>query len=275
MKYKLTVEYDGSKFSGWQVQDGVPTVQGAIERALSTLLGAEAKRLGVAVPEAPNVTSSGRTDRGVHARGQVISFSWPELGSTTTRKLIPMEAQRLRRALNGILRHQLYFVDISEMPDSFDARHSPHLKCYTYRLRTRPYSAAADAAQSWCVGELNLAPMLTAARAVVGTHDFSSFRASDCTAKSTERTILVSELSREPGVSTEGDVIYSICGKGFLKQMVRIIVGTLVEIGRGRRPESDISRLLALGKRHQAGPTAPAKGLTLEWVRYLEEEYWR
>ncbi len=266
MKLKVTVEYNGSKFSGWQLQEGVLTVQGAIEEALGIIIRSESKRRGLETPEIPKVIASGRTDRGVHALGQVVSFEWPER--------LDVELSVIRRSLNGLMRHLVYCRDIANVPDSFDARHSPHLKSYTYRLRTRSGSVTPDSAMVWCVGELDVASMIRAARGIVGTHDFSSFRASDCMAKSTERTILVSELAREASSHAEGDLVYTICGKGFLKQMVRIIVGTLVDIGRGWRGESEIVRLLSACERGQAGTTAPPHGLTLEWVRYLEKNYW-
>src|SRR5262249_41174768 len=153
---------------------------------------------------------------------------------------------------------------ISLTDESFDARFSPHLKCYSYRLLLRPGREGLLHNRAWAAGRgLNISEMIRAARYFCGKHDFQSFRATDCTASSTERTILVSEMSR----TGEEELVYVIHGSGFLKQMVRIIVGTLVEIGSEGRSAEEVPKILAARDRSLAGQTAPARGLTLEWVR--------
>ena len=257
MKIKLTLEYEGNAFSGWQYQPNAVTVQGELGRALEVYLRSLAKKEGLFLDEIPSINGSSRTDAGVHARGQIASFSWPEM--------LPFDALRILSALNGITNCNLSILRIEETDDSFDARFSPHYKCYTYRILMRPWSHSLERGQVWrVVTPLNVAAMIEAARLFRGTHDFTSFRASDCTAKSTVRTVLLSEFAR----TSPEHLVYVIQGNGFLKQMVRIIVGTLVELGQGRRSSDDIPLLLKRKDRRIAGETAPAEGLTLDWVRY-------
>lgn len=259
MKVKLTLEYNGLAFCGFQTQDNLLTVQGELERALTLYLGSISKRSSVEIPGRITVTGSGRTDAGVHAKGQVVSFHWPET--------LAFNAKRLVEALNGITTRALVIRHAQEATESFDARLSPHVKCYCYSLLLRNTSGFYEG-RCWPVGEqLDIRTMIAAAKHLVGQHDFSSFRARDCTAQSTVRTLLLSELFR----SSRDRLQYTVYGKGFLKQMIRIIVGTLVEIGRGRMTIKDFEGLLLAGDRSRAGPTAPAKGLVLEWVKYDEK----
>jgi len=259
MKIKLVLEYSGEGFSGWQRQQDQRTIQGEIESAIRIFIRSQRKILGLAETEQfPDVTGSGRTDAGVHALGQVASFVWPEE--------LPADCYRMYSALNGILPPEIVVKEITPQPDAFDARFSRHVKRYSYHLLLRSVGTGFYRERAWCVGQLDIARMAEAARVLVGQHDFSSFRAIDCAATSTERTILVSEISR---VSAE-EVIYVAHGKGFLKQMIRIIVGTLTEIGAGRLTVADLQRILAAKDRSLAGPTAPARGLVLDWVRYTE-----
>lgn len=259
MKVKLTVEYQGDPFSGWQSQPGKLTVQGELERAFRVYLESQAKKTGAVGETAVSITGSGRTDAGVHARGQVASFTWPEGFVFDAWSLLP--------AINGITIPELVVLSIEQAPDDFDARHTPHLKRYSYTLLLRDYFDGMYRGKGWRVGtRLDLAAMITAARLFVGQHDFSSFRAKDCTAKSTVRTVLLSEITR---VSRD-ELLYIVHGCGFLKQMIRILTGTLVRVGEGRLGVSDIPRIIEARDRALAGETAPAHGLTLDWVRYGE-----
>ena len=260
MKIKLTLEYDGTPFCGFQYQPGLRTIQGEIEQALSVYSAAVAKKAGkTAAPI--KVTASGRTDAGVHARGQVVSFDWPDDLSFTDYEFLS--------AMNGITPPQIAALGVEKKENAFDARRSPHVKCYCYYLLLRRGSMALHHDRAWRVNPLPAIPaMLEAARHFSGTHDFSSFRAVDCPAKTTVRTIHVSQFSR-PAADV---LVYTIHGTGFLKQMVRTIVGTLVEVGRGNLAPADIPRIIAARDRSAAGATAPACGLVLEWVRYSTPE---
>jgi len=212
------------------------------------------------------VVGSGRTDAGVHARGQVANFRWPDE--------VPFELHRCKAALNALTGDDLAVVDIEQVPEDFDARRSAHIKCYSYRILLRPFSYGLDFGRAWYVrgNELDLAPMILAAHYFRGQHDFSGFRALDCEATTTERTMLSSELTR----ISRDLLVYSVIGKGFLKQMVRIMVGTLVEVGQGRIDPDTVAEILAAPDRTRAGKTAPAYGLLLDWVRYGNDwqKYW-
>ena len=263
MKIKLTVEYLGDSFHGFQTQESLPTVQEELEKALEILTQSELKKAGHggALESRLSITGSGRTDSGVHARGQVVSFVWPDG--------IAFERTRFLSAMNGITPKGLAVLDAEQMPDSFDARHSPHIKLYTYRLVLRRTRFGIDASRAWFIQPaLDLESMIRAAAMFKGQHNFGAFRAGDCSSPTTIRTIVLSDLTRIDSQTLQ----FSIVGKGFLKQMVRIIVGTLVEIGKGDRSPDTIPGLLKNGgERVCAGRTAPASGLTLEWVKYGDE----
>ncbi len=269
MRVKLTVEYAGEGFHGWQSQSGQVTVQGSLESALEIYLKGESKKVGRDAPERVVVQGSGRTDAGVHARGQVASFLWPEG--------YEFSVTRIKEALNALTPQALTVKSIEQVDDSFDARHSPHIKCYSYRITYRGAEdkaarfASIDAGRSWVVTRpLNIRSMILGARVLEGQHDFQSFRAVDCGAATTIRTVVRSEIVR----LSDSELIYCIHGKGFLKQMVRIVIGTLVELGQSQANSStsdgaDYMRgILNCKERAKAGKTAPAEGLCLEWVRY-------
>jgi tRNA pseudouridine38-40 synthase len=263
LKVKITVEYAGEAFKGWQSQGELLTVQGSLESALEIFLKGEAKKTGVEAPEKIFIQGSGRTDSGVHARAQVASFLWPTN--------LELSQYKLKDALNALTHPALTVHTVEEVDDSFDARHSPHIKCYSYKIIYRGGEprgarlASIDANRGWVVTKpLDIRLMIESARVLEGQHDFQAFRAIDCGAKSTVRTVIRSELVR----TSSSEMIYVIYGKGFLKQMVRIIVGSLVELGSGDLKDTSLKSILEGRDRAKAGKTAPAEGLYLEWVRY-------
>lgn len=240
---KLTIEYDGTNYSGWQSQPNGLAVQQVIEDALLQLAG-----------ETVRLRSSGRTDAGVHARCMVASF-------TTTRDL-PLRA--FVEGGNRFLPDDIAILTASEVPAGFRAIRDALTKHYRYSIYNSPIRSPLRRFTSWHVREaLDMPAMEAAARYFTGRHDFSSFRASNCAAKTTVRRI------DSVNVSREGDLIYiDVIGEGFLKNMVRVMAGTLVDIGRGRFAPEYIGWLLQNPDRNKAGVTAPACGLCLMDVTY-------
>jgi tRNA pseudouridine38-40 synthase len=242
--WKLIVEYDGTDFCGWQRQPNGPSVQEALEGALSKLHSGEVIRTMVA----------GRTDAGVHARGQVVSFSTP-------RELV---ANAYERGVNTFLPNTVAVRGVERVPDEFDARRWSRGKRYEYRLFRSRFRSPLKDRFAWQVYQsLSLGPMQDAARRLLGRHDFGSFRASNCGAKTTIREMRTVTLHEEGE-----DLVLSFEATAFLKQMVRNLVGTLVQVGKGRRPPESIDALLATPDRTLAGPTAPPQGLCLREVFY-------
>lgn len=269
---KLVVEYYGRNFCGWQSQSGQRTVQGVIHESLLVFFRSEALKFGLNFESSmlPHIQGSGRTDSGVHALSQVVSFEWPTELLGIAKNILPT---RLAAAIEGIAKHAFLIKSIEYFDCPFNARFTPHIKCYQYffRIGSHKTDRKCDARLSglysdraWSIGNVDISSMVLVARDFLGIHNFSAFRASDCQAKSTARTIHVSELAR-----IDNDIlVYSICGNGFLKQMVRIIAGTLVEIGRGGLSRDAIRNALQSGNRNDVGRTAPAHGLVLSWVKY-------
>lgn len=245
MRVRLVLEYDGTAYAGWQIQSNGRTVQAVVEEALTRLTG-----------EFLRLHPSGRTDAGVHARGMVAHF-------TIVREL-PMAA--FLQGLNRLLPMDISVREATRVADDFHARYDSTGKWYRYVLQTGPMRSALMARTSWHVrGSLDLDLMRLAAADFVGHHDFSAFRAAGCEARTTEREIYSLEIS------TAGELVYlDIKGKGFLRNMVRVMVGTLVEIGLGKRPVEDVRARLADGSRELSGRTAPAQGLCLMEVWYGE-----
>ena len=260
MKVKLVIEYRGDDYCGFQTQPKLPTVQAELEQALRIFFSAEYKKEGREFTGPAYVSGSGRTDSGVHAYGQVVTVVWPELRE--------ISRHRLQVALNGILPEGIGVVGVEFLPDEFDARRSAHSKCYQYRLLLRKTKPVLHYNRAWCVSpDLDLTAMIVAARCFIGEHDFTNFCAKDCDAVSKKRIVLRSELTR----LDREELCYQICGQGFLKQMVRIIVGSLVAVGEGRLTPGDLEQLLE-GTAERARfyiKTAPAYGL------YLKEVYYR
>lgn len=240
---RLMIEYEGTAYAGWQVQENAVSIQQIIEEAIRAVTG-----------EKSRLTGSGRTDSGVHARGQVANFF--------THSKIP--AERLGYALNASLPADIRIVKASEADLSFHARYHAKKKEYRYTLHTGPHGTALD--RRICVhvrGPLDMEAVKKATGYLTGTHDFAAFRGAGSGVKTTVRSIYRAEWTGE------GDkLFFDIVGNGFLYNMVRIIVGTLLEVGRGKRPPEDMVHLLAPAKRDDAGPTAPAKGLCLTRVYY-------
>jgi tRNA pseudouridine38-40 synthase len=265
--WKLTVSYDGTDFRGWQVQPGEITVQGELQRALERVVG-----------EAPLPQGSGRTDAGVHALGQVASFQ--------LQARIP--SANLVRALNRTLPGSIRILSAEVVPESFHARHSATAKTYEYRVLPiepaenqlcPPFLSRYVYPYSWSV-EFDL--LNDAARAFVGEHDFRSFAASDpdvatrtsvetstiqTEVRSTMRTIYFSEWHEQLRDGLHF-FIYRVRGNGFLHHMVRNLVGTMLEVGRGYTRLDAIPEILTAKNRSLAGPTAPARGLFLHSVEY-------
>jgi len=240
---KLIIEYDGTNYSGWQRQLNAPSIQQAIEEAVLRITG-----------EGVPVIGAGRTDSGVHARGQVANFF--------TSSSIPPE--RFSYALNSVLPKDIRILHSEEVPPDFHARYSAKGKRYRYSMVLRPHGLAIGSQYYYHVREpLRTEPMEKAAKILIGTHDFRAFQAKGSSAKTTVRTVYRSDLIWE-----EPYLYYDIQGNGFLYNMVRIIVGTLIEIGKGKFPWERMEELLKTGDRNLAGPTAPPHGLSLEEVYY-------
>jgi tRNA pseudouridine38-40 synthase len=258
--WKLVLSYDGTGFCGWQVQPGRPTVQGTLAVAIEKIMGERVLPQG-----------SGRTDAGVHALGQVASFALEA----------DIPAANLSRALNRALPQSIRVLCAEEVSPKFHARHSAVKKSYEYRIFERKVDALDQesvcppfiAPYVWdCRWTVNLGRMQRAAAMLCGTHDFTSFQASDPDTAQREDGVAgpnpVKTLFESVAVREEGLLRYRVTGSGFLHHMVRNIVGTLVEVGRGSVEVEDMARILAAKDRTAAGPTAPAQGLFLVAVAY-------
>jgi len=242
-RIRLVVEYDGTDFAGWQRQPQQRTVQAALEDALFRLTG-----------ERLVVHGAGRTDAGVHALGQVAAITTAS----------PLPAETLRRALCALLPAGLSVVDADEVDADFDPRRHARGKLYRYRIWNRASRSPHEARYAWHRSRpLDDAAMAEAAALLVGEHDFAAFRAADCERRTTVRRVFSLAVRRHGALLT-----LEIEATAFLKNMVRIIVGTLDEVGRGRRPPASLGVILRGRDRTAAGPTAPPHGLFLVEVHY-------
>ncbi|NVY96032.1 tRNA pseudouridine(38-40) synthase TruA [Lactobacillus sp. DCY120] len=244
--YKLTVQYDGTRYHGFQKQPHLLTIQGVIEQALAKMTKGQAVE----------VIGSGRTDAGVHALGQVISFNYP--GN--------LPAISMLRALNSLMPLDILFTDSQIMPVDFNARFAVVSKIYEYRVAlgryTNPFLRNYTGHFPY---PLDLEKIRQALRDLEGTHNFTSFEASGGVIKNKVRTIYQAELVTE---NYPQELRFTFHGNGFLYNMVRILVATLLEIGSDRRPVHDLQRLFEVEDRQQARVTAPASGLFLQKVFY-------
>ncbi len=243
MNIRLTIEYDGTNYHGWQVQPNGVTIQEVLEGALEKILGVKAR-----------LNAAGRTDAGVHALGQAANFFYEG----------EIELRRLQKGLNALTPEDIVIKAVESVPDSFDARRDGRSRVYEYRIWNRSWPSAFHRRFSWHVhAPLDLAAMQEAICALEGEHDFSSFRASGCEAAHPVRRVYRNSLTRR------GDlVVYTIEATAYLRHMVRNIAGTLVEVGCGERSPASFAKLLELRDRTLAGPTAPAHGLFLVEVKY-------
>jgi tRNA pseudouridine38-40 synthase len=240
---KLTVEYDGTHYHGWQVQASGETIQSVLERAVCTLVGRPTRVIG-----------SGRTDAGVHALGQVANF----------RSDKELQPHRVQRALNALTPEDVTIKTVEIVPDSFHARRDGRSRIYEYRILNRPSPSPFHLKFAWHVHDpLDIAAMREAITCVRGEHDFSSFRAAGCDAAHPVRTIYQASLK-----STDELIVFSVEATAFLRHMVRNLIGTVVEVGRQQRTPQSFAELLKARDRTQAGIKAPAKGLFLIEVKY-------
>ena len=247
--WALLIEYDGASFSGWQRQDGQPTVQALLEEAAERLTG---------MPT-PSIVA-GRTDAGVHAAGQVAMVPLPDRFS----------AERVREALNYHMKpHPVVVLRAAIAPEGWNPRFSAVGRAYRYRILNRRARPALLLGRVWHVPHaLDEAAMAEAARHLLGRHDFTSFRAAACQAKSPMRTLDRLDVTRD------GDILDVVAeARSFLHHQVRNMVGTLVQVGSGRWTPEAVAHALAARDRAAAGPTAPPDGLSLTAVRYPTDPF--
>ena len=251
MNYKLLIQYDGTDFHGWQSQDGLRTVQGEIERALSLIEGKSVAVFG-----------SGRTDAGVHAEGQVASVE-------IQREITP---RKLRAAINGNIGRDVRVLEVEEVDSEFHARYSALEKTYVYRVMNGPVMSpfwsryAHHEARS-----LDLEKMQAAAELFIGRHDWTAFSAAQSDVEDRVRTITAAQISKRLDERSHGPLIeMKVSAEGFLRYMVRSIAGTLLAAGRGELDRAAISEAIETGVRPLVAATAPACGLTLLSVKYKD-----
>ncbi|RLB05929.1 MAG: tRNA pseudouridine(38-40) synthase TruA [Deltaproteobacteria bacterium] len=241
---KLTIEYDGTAYHGWQIQPGLRTIQGVMKEKIAQI-----------TQEEVNLIGAGRTDAGVHALGQVANFR-------TSSKINPFS---LQRGLNSLLPPDIVIRDVQEAEEGFHARFSARSKVYEYHILNQPYPSAIWRNFAWFVPfELDLSSMRRCAEILIGTHDFSSFRAAGDESRHSIREVLRLEIERR------GDslIVVAIEANAFLREMVRSIVGTLVDVGRGKTSPTEFEEIFRARDRRLAGMTAPAHGLFLKEVKY-------
>jgi len=243
-RYKLTIEYDGAPFFGWQLQERLPSVQGALEAAVQATCGVPTR-----------VHGSGRTDAGVHAIGQVAHCDIEK----------PFRPDRLRDALNAHLRpNPIAVLDAEIVADDFEARFSAKKRHYRYRILNHRANLALDRGRVWRVPQrLDAEAMHHAAQRLIGRHDFTTFRDTECQAKSPEKTLDQLDVVRE------GDAIDVLTSaRSYLHSQVRSMVGSLVWVGQGRWSADDLAAALAARNRAACGVVAPPEGLYLVRVEY-------
>lgn len=247
----LTVAYDGTNYSGWQLQPNAETIESVLNRCLSELTG-----------EAVEVIGASRTDSGVHALGNVAVFDTES----------PIPAEKFSYALNQRLPEDIRIRGSREVAEDFHPRHCESVKTYEYRICNAAFPLPTRrlyAHFTYVPMDINL--MRRAAAYLVGEHDFKSFCSVDTQAKTTVRKIEEIEVREEYAASLEREIVIRVRGRGFLYNMVRIIAGTLMEAGRGQIAPEQVEEILLACDRQAAGPTAPACGLTLIGYEFLEK----
>lgn len=242
--YKITIQYDGTRYKGWQVQKSTDmTIQGKIQSVLKEMTGQEIEVIG-----------SGRTDAGVHAYGQVANFHVPA----------HFKAQEILEYLNHYLPMDIAVIDIEEVDERFHARFNAVEKTYMYRVHTSAVPNVFERKYMYNYTEyLDVNKMKEAANMLLGTHDFMAFCGNKKMKKSTIRTVTAIDIEEK-----EDEIQISYTGDGFLQQMIRIMTGTLIEVGNGTKQPNDIVAILESKDRQNAGYTVPADGLILKSVTY-------
>lgn len=241
---RIVVEYDGTYYYGWQRQSGKPTIQQILEESIFTI-----------TRETVRVIGSGRTDAGVHAMNQVANFV------TNT----AINEENLLKGINSLLPKDVVIKELAEVSESFNAQYDAKSKVYLYRIYNGPVRSSLYRNYAWYIyGVLDIKAMKSAARLFLGTHDFCSFCAADCDIINHVRTITDIDITQ----NHRGMLNIEIEATGFLRHMVRNIVGTLVYVGKGKFSPSDVSSIIEVKDRRQAGITAPAHGLFLKEVKY-------
>ena len=254
-KIRLRVAYDGTAYAGWQIQNNADTIEENLLRALRELLGEDVQ-----------LTGASRTDAGVHALGNVAVFE------TETR--IPSE--KIALAVNHYLPEDIRVQKSEEVPQEFHPRYCDSVKTYEYRIVNTPIEIPTQQRYALHVYHpLDLPSMREAAAFLVGTHDFSGFCSAGSQVKNKIRTVHSIEITDSPLRVVNGgrEIVIRVTGNGFLYNMVRIAAGTLIEAGQGRRDAQEVKKAVETGQRSLAGPTAPAKGLTLVGIEYSGEEF--
>jgi tRNA pseudouridine38-40 synthase len=242
--FKLVIEYDGGRYHGWQRQPEMQTLQETIENRISRMTGKPVL-----------LTASGRTDAGVHALGQTANFH-------SDTRIAP---EALKRGLNSLLPEDIVIHELVEVHPAFHARYDAQQKTYQYHVLNRPLPSAVGRQYQWhIVRPLDLPEMIRSAACLIGTHDFKSFEGTGSPRSHTIRTIYKALFEEKRG----GEIIFTITANGFLRFMVRNIVGSLVEVGIGRWSAAQFEDVLISGDRRRAGNTAPAQGLFLVEVSY-------
>jgi tRNA pseudouridine38-40 synthase len=244
MNIKLTMEYDGTAYHGWQIQPGLQTIQGVMREQIARI-----------TQQKVNLIGAGRTDAGVHALGQVANFQ--------TESAIDLPS--LQRGLNSLLPPDIVITRAEEAEEGFHARFSARSKVYEYHILNRSYPSALLRDYAWFVHHgLDLSSMRTCGKLLIGSHDFSSFRASGDESRHSTREVIRLEIERRQ----EHLVVVTIEANAFLREMVRSIVGTLVDVGQGKTSFEEFKEIFGAHDRRQAGMTAPAQGLFLVQVKY-------
>ena len=243
MQIKLTIEYDGTNYCGWQLQSGQDSIQARIEAALERIFATLVR-----------VRASGRTDAGVHARGQVAAFTLPR----------PFDVVELQRALNATLPNDIVILNAETVEDTFDPRRHAIARAYEYRILNQLWPSAFERRYSWLIRDsLDLDRMNAAAESFIGEHDFAAFRTFGTRVRSTMRRVRISEWRRE-GVH----LLYRVEAGSFLRHMVRTMVGAMVEVGKRKMEPSFVAEILVRRERSMAPAAAPPQGLFLVEVRY-------